>query len=176
MGIRNSEIVNRQSSIVNMNDLRYAVRMLLKNPGFTTVVLLTLALGIGASTAIFSVVNAVLLKPLPYRESDRLVTVCESNPRLGWEQSATSLGAFFDWREQSDAFEGLAAIAGGGKGALTGEQNPEMPASAFVSANFFPLLGIKPVLGRVFVEAEDQKERSDVVLISEKLWRQRFHA
>ncbi len=150
--------------------------MLLKNPGFTTVTMLTLALGIGAGTAMFSVVNGVLLQPLPYREPDRLVTVCESNPRLGWAQSVTSLGSYFDWREQSDGFEGLAAISAGGKGALTGEQNSEMPASAYVSANFFPLLGIKPVLGRVFTQTEDQKERSNVVLLSERLWRQRFRA
>src|SRR5216117_1621072 len=91
-----------------MNDLKFAFRQLLKNPGFTAVAVLTLALGFGANTSIFSVVNAVLLRPLPYPEPDRLVAVCESNPRLGWDQYVTSMGAFSDWREQSSAFQELA--------------------------------------------------------------------
>src|SRR6266568_2721459 len=92
-----------------MSDLRFALRQLLKNPGFTVVAVLTLALGIGANTAIFSVVNAVLLRPLPYPEPNRLVAVCESNPRLGWEQYVTSMGAYSDWREQNSVFEELGA-------------------------------------------------------------------
>jgi hypothetical protein len=92
-----------------MNDLKFAFRQLLKNPGFTAVAVLTLALGIGANTAIFSVVNAVLLRPLPYPEANRLVAVCESNPRLGLEQYVTSMGAYFDWREQNSIFEELGA-------------------------------------------------------------------
>src|SRR6266545_3895140 len=89
-------------------DVRYGARMLRKNPGFTAVAVLTLALGIGANTALFSIINAVLLRPLPYPESDRLVAVCESNPRLGWDQYVTSMGAFSDWREPSSAFQELA--------------------------------------------------------------------
>src|SRR5213594_1845961 len=89
-------------------DLRYSARMLRKNPGFTAVAVITLALGIGANAALFSIINAVLLRPLPYPEPDRLVAVCESNPRLGWDQYVTSMGAFSDWREQSSAFQELA--------------------------------------------------------------------
>ena len=88
-----------------MNDLKFAFRQLLKNPGFTAVAVLTLALGIGANTAIFSVVNAVLLRPLPYADPDRLVAVCESNPRLGWHQYVTSMGAYVDWRRQNSVFQ-----------------------------------------------------------------------
>jgi len=91
-----------------MNDLHFAVRQLLKNPGFTAVAVLTLALGIGANTALFSIINAVLLRALLYPEPDRLVAVCESNPRLGWDHYVTSMGAFSDWREQSSPFQELA--------------------------------------------------------------------
>src|SRR6266699_3405885 len=92
-----------------IQDLRYGARMLRKNPGFTAVAVLTLALGIGANTAIFSVVNAVLLRPLPYTDPNRLVAVCESNPRLGWHQYVTSMGAYADWRRQNSVFQQLAA-------------------------------------------------------------------
>src|SRR6266566_1932908 len=92
-----------------MNDLKFAFRQLLKNPGFTVVAVLTLALGIGANTEIFSVVNAVLLRPLPYPGADRLVAVCESNPRLGLDQYVTSMGAYSDWRRQNSVFQHLAA-------------------------------------------------------------------
>ena len=88
-----------------MNDVKFAFRQLLKHPGFTTVAVLTLALGIGANTAILSVVNAVLLRPLPYADPDRLVAVCESNPRLGWHQYVTSMGAYVDWRRQNSVFQ-----------------------------------------------------------------------
>ena len=91
-----------------MNDLKFVFRQLLKNPGFAAVVELTLALGIGANTALLSIINAVSLRPLPYPEPDRLVAVGESNPRLGWDHHVTSLGAFSDWREQSSTFQELA--------------------------------------------------------------------
>ncbi len=92
----------------DMNDLKFTFRQLLKNPGFTAVAVLTLALGIGANTALFSIINAVLLRPLPYPEPDRLVAVCESNARLGWDHYVTSMGAFSDWHEQSSPFQELA--------------------------------------------------------------------
>ena len=91
-----------------MNDLKFAFRQLLRNPGFTAVAVLTLALGIGANTALFSIINAVLFRALLYPEPDRLVAVCESNPRLGWDHYVTSMGAFSDWREQSSPFQELA--------------------------------------------------------------------
>ena len=91
-----------------MSELRIAFRQLMKNPGFTAVAVLTLALGIGANTALLSIINAVLLRPLPYPEPGRSVTVCESNPRLGWDHYVTSMVAFSDWREQSSPFQELA--------------------------------------------------------------------
>ena len=91
-----------------MSELRIAFRQLMKNPGFTAVAVLTLALGIGANTPLFSISNAVLLRPLLYPEPGRLVAVCESNPRLGWDHYVTSMGAFSDWREQSSPFQELA--------------------------------------------------------------------
>jgi len=91
----------------DMNELKFTLRQLLKNPGFTAVAVLTLALGIGANTALFSIINAVLLRPLLYPEPDRLVAVCESNARLGWDHYVTSMGAFSDWHEQSSPFQEL---------------------------------------------------------------------
>ncbi len=91
-----------------MSKLRIAFRQFLKNPGFAALAVLTLALGIGANTALFSIINAVLLRPLPYPEPDRLVAVCESNARLGWDHYVTSMGAFSDWHEQSSPFQELA--------------------------------------------------------------------
>src|SRR5437762_11125920 len=91
-----------------MNDLKFAFRQLMKNPGLTAAAVFTLALGIGANSALFSIINAVLLRPLPYPEPDRLVAVCESNPRLGWDHFVTSMDAFADWREQSSPFQELA--------------------------------------------------------------------
>jgi putative ABC transport system permease protein len=159
-----------------MNDLRYAFRQLLKNPGFTAVAVLTLALGIGANTALFSVVNAVLLRPLPYPEPNRLVAVCESNPRLGWERYVTSMGAYSDWREQSSSFQELAGAMVLGPAPLTGDAGSEMVHVASVSANFFPVLGIQPLLGRQFRAEEETPDNGGVVLLSERLWRDRFGA
>jgi putative ABC transport system permease protein len=159
-----------------MHDLRFAFRQLLKNPGFTAVAVLTLALGIGANTALFNVVNAVLLRPLPYPEADRLVTVCENNPRLGLDQYVTSMGAYFDWREQSSVFQELAGATVLGPTPILGEASPELVQAGSVSANFFPLLGIQPLLGRPFLSEEEKPDRGDVVLLSESLWRTRFGA
>src|SRR5437773_5172940 len=159
-----------------MNDLNYAFRQLLKNPGFTAVAMLTLALGIGANTSIFSVVNAVLLRPLPYREPDRLVAVCESNPRLGWDQYVTSMGAFSDWREQSSAFQELAGAMVLGPLPVADQAGTEMVHVASVSANFFPLLGIQPILGRQFLTEEETPNNGSAVLLSEALWHARFGA
>ncbi len=157
-----------------MNDLRFAFRQLLKNPGFTAVAVLTLALGIGATTAIFSVINAVILRPLPYPEPDRLVAVCESNPRLGWDRNVASLGAYSDWRDQSSVFEELAGAMVLGPTPLVGQAGSEMVHAASVSANLFPLLGIRPLLGRQFLPEEEAPGAGDVVLLSEGLWRSRF--
>ncbi|HWN93948.1 MAG TPA: ABC transporter permease [Methylomirabilota bacterium] len=159
-----------------MNDLRFALRQLLKNPGFTAVAVLTLALGIGTNTAIFSVVNAVLLRPLPYAEPERLVAVSESNPRLGWQHYTVSLANYLDWREQNSTFDDLAAAAAGGMATLKGAQEPEQVRTAFVSANFFRVLAARPIAGRTFLIEEEQRGRADVILLSERLWRSRFGA
>ena len=159
-----------------MNDLKFAIRQLLKSPGFTAVAVLTLALGIGANTSIFSVVNAVLLRPLPYPEPNRLVAVCESNPRLGLEQYVTSMGAYSDWREQNSVFEELGAATMLGQTPVSDKTGSVMAHAASVSANFFPLLGIRPILGRQFLAEEENPESGNVVLLSEGLWRDRFGA
>jgi predicted permease len=157
-------------------DIRYGARMLRKNPGFTAVAVLTLALGIGANTALFSIINAVLLRPLPYPEPDRLVAICESNPRLGWDQYVTSMGAFSDWRQQSSAFQELAGAMVLGPTPVADEAGTEMVNVASVSANFFPLLGIEPILGRQFLTEEETPDNGSAVLLSEGLWHARFGA
>ena len=107
-----------------MNDLKFAFRQLLKNPGFTAVAVLTLALGIGANTAIFSVVNGVLLRPLPYLEPERLIMIFESNPKGGWPKFSVAPPNFVDWREQNQLFDSLAAVNGANY-SLTGQDKPK---------------------------------------------------
>src|SRR5215470_11007415 len=137
-----------------LQEIRYSFRALLKKPGFTAVVVITLALGIGANTAIFSVVNAILLKPLPFREPERLVEIRTTN--LGSnnlnEYNVASPADFKDWQEQSQTLE-IAAMRGGGQ-TLTLNEHPEIFRGADVSANFFEVLGVKPLYGRVFNEEE----------------------
>src|SRR5882672_9680465 len=124
-----------------MNDFRYACRQLLKNPGFTFVAVLTLALGIGANTAIFSFVNAILLRPLPYKDADRLVTVYENYRANGWLKNAVAAPLVEVWREQSTVFEGLGARRWSSVSlTLTGQGSPEILTGACVSANVFGLL------------------------------------
>ncbi|HEV3471346.1 MAG TPA: ABC transporter permease [Pyrinomonadaceae bacterium] len=154
-------------------DLRYGVRTLLKNPGFTAVAVVALALGIGANTAIFSVVNAVLLRPLPYRDPDRLVMVWEDNTKGGYPRNTPAAANFLDWREQSRVFEGMAAIANQSF-ALTGAGEPERIDGRRVSASLFPLLGVEPLLGRVFLPEEDQPGAGRAVILSHGLWQRRF--
>src|SRR2546426_1958147 len=126
-----------------MNDLRYPFRQLLKNPGFTTVAVLTLALGIGTNTAIFSFVNAILLRPLPYRDSDLLVVLFENRPANGSFKDAVGAPVLGEWRRQSTVFEGLAA-RGWNSFILTSKGEPENLVGSQLSANMFSLLGIKP--------------------------------
>src|SRR6516165_8448998 len=136
-------------------DLRYAARMLVKNPGFTLIAVLTLALGIGAVTAIFSVVNAVLLRPLPYKEADRLVMVRSYNQSRGFNADPVSPLDFADWRSQSHVFERMAASTDA-MYTLTGAGEP-VPIIAYqFSADYFPVLGVAPLLGRTFLPEEEQ--------------------
>src|SRR5205823_6175164 len=130
-----------------LQDLRFGVRMLLKNPGFTTVAVLTLALGIGANTAIFSVVNAVLLRALPFKQPDRLVTVWERNPKQGYDQNVAAPATFLDWKTQSKSFEQLAMFSTVHGYNLTGTDEPVRVNGYSITANLFETLGVHPIIG-----------------------------
>ena len=155
-----------------IQDLRYGVRMLLKRRAFTLIAVLTLALGIGANTAIFSVVNAVLLRPLPYRNPDRLVRVWETRPQQNFNRTFVSEGEYLAWRE-ARSFENVALLdslsfnlAGGGE--------PERVAAARVTADFFSMVGVAPLSGRVFSRDEEEPGHNEVALLSYGLWQRRF--
>jgi predicted permease len=156
-------------------DLRLGARMLLKHPGFTFIAVLTLTLGIGANTAIFSVLNSVLLRPLPYRAADRLVWIWDSNASAGYPRFGSAGPNFKDWQQQSVSFEYMAAFAGWSFN-LTNEGEPERIQGALASPDLFPMLGIKPVIGRVFLPAEEQAGNHRVALLSYGLWQRRFAA
>jgi putative ABC transport system permease protein len=158
-----------------IQDLRFGVRMLLKNPGFTLIAVATLALGIGANTAIFSVVNAVVFRPLPYTEPERLIRLWESNPGRGWPEFSASAPNFADWRKQQTVFEQLAAY-GFDTFNLTGDGEAERVAALGVTANLFPTLGVAPALGRNFLPEEEQPGRHRVAILSDGLWQRRFGA
>src|SRR5215213_9504521 len=155
-------------------DVRYGFRMLLRKPGFTLMAVLTLALGIGANTSIFSVVNAILLKELPYREPSRLVWAQTAKEQNGQRQSsAVSPAEFREWKDQSQTFEQLAAFRGDAISLKDAEQ-AEALAGARVSVNFFPTLGIGPMLGRAFATEDEQPNGPQGVVLSYRLWQRRF--
>jgi putative ABC transport system permease protein len=156
------------------HDLRYGVRMIRRKPGFTLIAVITLALGIGANTAIFSVVNAVLLRPLPYGEPERLVWAWGNFPLSN--RAAVSPPDLLDYHRQNQVCAQLAAFAAGGDNAvnLTGGGEPERIPNALVTVNFFQTLGVEPLLGRAFLPDEDQQGRDHVVALSYGLWRRRF--
>ncbi len=156
-----------------MTDLRHAFRQLLQNPGFTAVAVLTLALGIGANTAIFSFVNPILLRPLPFKEPEQLVMVFTSYLQNDSHRNWVAAPALDEWRKQSTVFEGLAARSFGSF-VLTGKGQPENISGSLFSANIFRLLGIPPVLGRDFLPEEETHGKDHVVLLSHELWRRRF--
>src|SRR5712691_1912483 len=148
-------------------DLRYGLRMLAKNPGFTAVVVITLALGIGANTAIFSVVNRVLLRPLPYRNPSRLIMLWETYqqfPRV-W----ASVPNLIDWREQNHVFDTIGAYRLSSEFTVIGQGDPERIQGTFTSANLFPLMGVKASLGRAFLPAEDKPGAEPIVILSHAL-------
>src|SRR5690349_8113246 len=158
-----------------LKDVRYGIRSLLKRPGLTAVALITLGLGIGVNTAIFSVVDSVLLRPLPLREPSRLVAVWEHTPTLGIAQNHMAPANFFDLRQHNDVFEGVAAFSDYNAN-LTGSGEPEQLSGQLVTANVFSLLGVQPALGRTFSVDEDQVGREHVVVLSDALWRRRFNS
>jgi hypothetical protein len=143
--------------------MTFALRQLLKNPGFAAVAVLTLALGIGANTAIFSLVNGVLLEPLPYPDSDRLVALFENHREQGQDFIGLTAPGFMDWRAQSTVFEDLAAYQPGGFD-LTGSGEAARLFGVRTSASLFPLLRVQPALGRVFTKAEDEFGKNRVAV------------
>jgi predicted permease len=156
-----------------LHDVRYGARMLRKNPGFTFIAVLTLALGIGANTAIFSLVSAVLVKPLNYHEPERLVMVWESDATTGATGDTPATGNYADWKTQNQVFEDMAAVEWRNFN-LTGDGEPERLMTYGVSQNFLPLLGASPQLGRNFLPEEDKPGANKVVIISHGLWQNRF--
>ncbi len=158
-----------------MRDVRYSIRVLLKNPAFTVTALLTLALGIGVNTAIFSIVDSVLLRPLPMNDPDRVVSVWEHSLRAGVDRNEMAPANYFDLRNQNQVFEGVGAF-GDASMNLIGVGEPEQLDARLVTANVFALLGVKPALGRTFSPDEDQPGRHRVVVLSDALWRRRFNA
>jgi putative ABC transport system permease protein len=158
---------------VLLNDLRYTARTLRKAPVFTAAAVLTLALGIGANTAIFSVVNAVMLRPLPFAAPERLVRVAEKNDKLNLPLFGASVLNYLSWKEQSQTFDRLGAI-GFATFNLTGKGDPEQFTGSTISPSLFPLLGVQPVLGHAFREGDDKPGSPPVAMLSEGLWKRRF--
>ena len=156
-----------------MTDMRYAVRQLRQSPAFTTVAALTLAFGIGATSAIFSVVNGVMLRPLPYPQPEQLMSVFEIVPQFG--RFSVAPANFLDWRQQNQVFERIAAYAGGNNTYLTTE-GPERVPMASVSWDMFETLGVAPAMGRTFRAEEDAPNQAAVIVLSHGMWTRRFGA
>jgi predicted permease len=156
-----------------VQDVRVGFRMLCRTPGFTAVAVLTLALGIGGNTAIFSIVNGVLLNPLPFPEPDRLVALGES--KLHFDNGSISYQNFLDWQKNNRVFSAM-ALTRNYAFSLTGRGDAEQVNAEFVSGDLFPLLGVNPILGRTFTSAEEQAGAGPVALISEGLWRRKLDA
>ena len=154
-----------------VQDVRYAFRMLAKSPGFTLVAVLTLALAIGANTALFSVVNGVLLNPLPYPQPDQLVTIHESKPNFN--TGSISYPNFLDWQKNNQTLSAM-AVSRPFSFSLTGLGEAEQVQAHFVTSDFFPILGVKPVIGRLFAPADDQRGAAPVALISGGFWKRKF--
>src|SRR6476661_3809969 len=157
-----------------MNDLRYAFRQLRKTPGFTFIAILTLALGIGANTAIFSVIYAVLLQPLPYPQGERIVILTETDSNQ--PQISVSYPDYLDWTKEQKVFEALGASRRESYN-LSGLENraPEQVSGGLVTASFFKVIGLQPQLGRVYTEEEDRVGGPAVCVISDRLWQRVFN-
>ena len=157
-------------------DARFALRQLLKSPGFASMAILIMALGIGANTAIFSVVHAVLLEPLPYQDPDRLVHIWHVPPQSsfpGMTRFAVSAANFLDWQRQNTVFSEM-ALASSTSLEITGQGKPETINASTVTSNFFSVLGVQPIYGRVFLPQEDQPGHNKEIILSYKLWQSRF--
>src|SRR5215469_12278770 len=154
-----------------LQDLRYGARTLRKSPGFTLIAVIALALGIGANTAMFSVVNSVLLQPLPYAQPERLLKLYTSMPQF--RDASISYPNFLDWQQRSRSFEGMAAYRNTTFN-LTGSANPERVRGEMMSSTMFPVLGIKPVVGRTFSVDEDRRGAAQVAVLTSSFWKTRF--
>ena len=155
------------------SDIRYAIRNLVKRPGFTAIAILTLAVGIGANSTIFSAVNSLLLKPLPFPELDRVVTIWDKVPAHGVEHNEVALANYLDWRDQNQSFEKLALHRWWSTN-LTGVEPPERIQGFLVTGNFFDVIGTRPIMGRGFLEHENQPGSDAVAVITHSLWQRRF--
>ncbi|MGH9662059.1 MAG: ABC transporter permease, partial [Bryobacteraceae bacterium] len=155
------------------NDLRYALRLMVRSPGFTAVAVLTLALGIGANSAIFSVVDAILIRPLPYRDPQRLVSISELHRNHG--EISVSWWNFRDWRDQNQVFDTIVAIQGSTQ-TLTGIDEPERLSVYNVSAAFLATLGTQPIAGRDFQPADDAVGAPHAIILTHAFWKRRFNA
>jgi putative ABC transport system permease protein len=156
------------------NDLRFGIRMMVRNPVFTLIAVVTLALGIGANTAIFSVVDAVLLRPLPYPDANRLVFLWSTMNLQGVPMSGSALPDYHVWRDQNKVFDGLAGFYYGDFNLTTANEPPERVQGAYITANLFQVLRVSPAFGRLFAAEEEQFGRHRVVLLSDKLWQRHF--
>jgi putative ABC transport system permease protein len=156
-----------------LQDLRYGARMLWKNPGFALIAVITLALGIGANTAIFSVVNAVLLQDLPYRDADRLVMVWEHNRPRNRQMNVVNAGNYSDWRAQNGVFEDMAAFADN-RSVLTGDGEPEEVATQLATPNLFSVLGVNAIAGRTFTPDDGKPDQPRAVMLGYGFWQRRF--
>jgi putative ABC transport system permease protein len=158
-------------------NIRYGIRALLKNPGFTAIAIITLALGIGANTVIFSVVDSVLLRSLPFKDSDRLVSIWETNPQLsnpdGKNAQASGIANFTDWNSQNQVFDNMAAYFNWTYN-LTGMDEPERLEAAVVTGSFFDVLGVQSSMGRTIIPDDDQSGKDNVVVLSHGFWQRRF--
>src|SRR6266403_5941787 len=157
-----------------LQDIRYGMRMLAKNPAFTVIAVLTLALGIGANTAIFSVVENLLLRPLPYSQPERLVEIANTYlPQI--PKAGLSPGDYADWKRQNSSFSEMGAYAKVLQGFnLSGEGEPQRVQAAYADSGLFPMLGIRPVAGRSFIPEEDRAGNAPVVVLGHRLWQRRF--
>jgi putative ABC transport system permease protein len=167
--------MNRISELFEaaLQDLRYAARILRKYPGFSLAIILTAALGIGANVTIFSVLDAVILKPLPYKDPDRLVRLSESNLGQNQAEAPVSVPNFQDWQQQQSSFEEVSALEFATFN-LTGRGEPQRVAAARISANLVPMLGVNPALGRTFLPEEEVPGKNKAVLLSDALWQKQF--
>jgi len=157
-------------------DVRYSARLMRRTPGFAVAAILTIALGIGATTAMFSVVYGVVLRPLPYREPDRLVNLWSTAIKRGLPRANVGMANVYDWRARNHVFEDIAALRRVANFNLTGQGEPERLSGSAVSSNLFPVLGVTPLIGRTFTEDEDEIGHEHVALLTYPLWVRRFGA